>query len=91
MFNFNLAGVKRQLHFAAGKMHPSRCDDLSGTLPIAAPATSPANRLSDQAESRKEFMALSKEALAKLFVSVILNEVNDLNHMKTRDSSLHSE
>ena len=31
------------------------------------------------------------EPLAKLFVSVILNEVKDLNRPKIRDSSLHSE
>jgi hypothetical protein len=31
------------------------------------------------------------EALAKLFISVILNEVKDLNRLKIRDSSLRSE
>jgi hypothetical protein len=33
---------------------------------------------------------LPKEPLAKLFVSVILNEGNDLNFLKMRDSSLRS-
>jgi hypothetical protein len=31
------------------------------------------------------------EPLAKLFFAVILNEVKDLNRLKIRDSSLHSE
>jgi hypothetical protein len=32
-----------------------------------------------------------KEPLAKLFISVILNGVNDLKRLKIRDSSLSSE
>jgi hypothetical protein len=39
----------------------------------------------------KTVLEITKEPLAKLFISVILNGVKDLKHLKIRYSSLRSE